>query len=94
MLAAGRVAAQTGDEVGRYQMAVLPPAPGSFDTRVMIIDTRDGNLWQWWEAPAVGNGGGAGITYLGKVVPGSSIGETIPTRRGGPSQTAPRPARP
>ncbi len=78
------------DDIGRYQMVPLPANPGSFDSRVMILDTREGHLWQWWEAPAVGSGsGGAGITYLGKVSPGASIGETIPARRAGPPETIP-----
>ncbi len=68
------------DGVGRYQMVPLPSRPGSFDNRVMILDTRDGHLWQWWEAPVIGstNSGGRGMIYMGKVVPGSAAGENMP----------------
>ena len=78
--------------VGRYEMVTLPTKPGSYDSRVMILDTADGHLWQWWEAPAVGSSvPSSGITYLGKVSPGSTVGETSPARRtGGPEQMAPR----
>jgi hypothetical protein len=66
--------AQAQETVGRYQMVPLAAKPGSFDTRVMILDTSEGHLWQWWEAPSIGGGTpGSGITYLGKVGPGASV---------------------
>jgi hypothetical protein len=83
VLAVGAARAEEAP-LGRYQMVPLPARPGSFDNRVMILDTRDGHLWQWWEVPAVGGGLGgvnSGITYMGKVVPGSSAGDTVPVRR-------------
>jgi hypothetical protein len=88
--------AHADDSVGRYQMVTIPSNTGSFDSRVMILDTRDGHLWQWWETPTAGSGGNnAGITYLGKVQPGSSIGETVPVHRGGPPEPIlPRKERP
>jgi hypothetical protein len=80
-LLAGAARAQTQGPVGRYEMVTLPNKPGSFDNRVMILDTADGHLWQWWEVPAVGGMvPSSGITYLGKVVPGSTPGETMPAR--------------
>jgi hypothetical protein len=88
-LAAGLLAltppAHAEDGVGRYQMVPLPARPGSFDNRVMILDTRDGHLWQWWEAPVVGGGnsGGRGIIYMGRVVPGSAAGENMPIPHSG-----------
>ena len=83
--AAGPAAAQTTQNpVGRYEMVALPKQPGSYDNRVMILDTADGHLWQWWEAPAVGSSvPSSGITYLGKVAPGNTAGETLPVHRGG-----------
>ena len=82
--APGLVQAQTQNPVGRYEMLALPNKPGSYDTRVMILDTADGHLWQWWEAPAVGSSApSSGITYLGKVTPGSTPGETMPAHRSG-----------
>ena len=84
---AGAAKAQTQNPVGRYEIAPLPNKPGSYDNRVIILDTADGHLWQWWEAPAVGSSvPSSGITYLGKVTPGNAPGETQPTRRGGASE--------
>jgi hypothetical protein len=84
-------AAHAENPVGRYEMVTLPDKPGSFDNRVMILDTADGHLWQWWEAPAVGSLlPSSGITYLGKVIPGTTAGETMPAHRG----SAPEPVLP
>jgi hypothetical protein len=84
-------AAHTENPVGRYEMVALPNKPGSFDNRVMILDTADGHLWQWWEAPAVGSSvPSSGITYLGKVAPGAAAGETMPAHR----SSMPEPALP
>ena len=83
--------AQAQTQVGRYEMLALPKQPGSYDNRVMILDTADGHLWQWWEAPAVGSSvPSSGITYLGKVTPGNAPGETMPAHRSG----APEPVLP
>jgi hypothetical protein len=89
-LAVGRAKAE--NPVGRYQMIALPNKPGSFDNKVMILDTADGHLWQWWEVPVVGSSvPSSGITYLGKVSPGASSSETAPARRGGaPEPIVPR----
>jgi hypothetical protein len=71
--------------IGRYQMIALPTKPGSFDSRIMILDTADGHLWQWWESPAVGSATPSnGIIYMGKVAPGGI--ETPPIHRGGPPE--------
>jgi hypothetical protein len=85
-------AAHAENPVGRYEMVALPNRPGSFDNRVMILDTADGHLWQWWEAPAVGSmTPGSGITYLGKVTPGNANGENMPAHRSGaPEPIVPR----
>lgn len=73
--------------VGRYQMIAVPTKPGSFDSRIMILDTAEGHLWQWWEAPAVGSATpSSGIIYLGKVTPGGTTIETTPLHRGGPPE--------
>jgi hypothetical protein len=84
--------AHAQNPVGRYEMVTLPTKPGSYDSRVMILDTADGHLWQWWEAPAVGSSvPSSGITYLGKVAQGSAVGETTPAHRtGGSEQIVPR----
>jgi hypothetical protein len=65
------------EAIGRYQMVPLESKPGSFDTRVMILDTSEGHLWQWWETPSIGGGSpSSGITYLGKVGPGAAAAGT------------------
>jgi hypothetical protein len=70
------------DDVGRYQMVPIPKAPNEPGDRVMILDTTTGDLWQWWEAPRTGQyGGGDGLTYMGRVAPGSRPGETRTFRR-------------
>jgi hypothetical protein len=69
--------AHAQEAVGRYQMVPLGAKPGSFDTRVMILDTSEGHLWQWWETPSIGGGTpSSGITYLGKVGPGATAAGT------------------
>ena len=89
---AAPVPAQAQNPVGRYEMVTLPSKPGSYDNRVMILDTADGHLWQWWEAPAVGStASSSGITYLGKIAPGAAPGETQPVRHSGaPEPVLPR----
>ncbi len=92
---AGTVRPAAADEVGRYQMVALPNHPGSFDSRVLILDTRDGHLWQWWEVPTVGGGvkgmNGSGISYLGKVVPGAAtVDNPLPRKPGEPENIAPK----
>jgi hypothetical protein len=65
------------EAIGRYQMVPLESKPGSFDTRVMILDTSEGHLWQWWETPSIGGGSpSSGVTYLGKVGPGAAAAGT------------------
>jgi hypothetical protein len=82
--------AHAENQVGRYEMVTLPTKPGSFDSRVMILDTADGHLWQWWEAPAVGSATpSSGLTYLGKVTPGSTTTETTPLHRGAAPEPVP-----
>ena len=84
------VPAHAQNQVGRYEMVTLPNKPGSYDNRVMILDTADGHLWQWWEAPAVGSmAPSSGITYLGKVTPGNIPGETAPARHSGAPEPVP-----
>ena len=75
-------------DVGRYQMVALPKVrPGEAD-RVMVLDTKEGVLWEWWEAPASGNYPGEnGWAYLGKAVPMGAAGATEVFRRFNPWPT-------
>jgi hypothetical protein len=87
LLAWAPTPARAENDVGRFQMATLPNKAGSFDSRVMILDTTNGDLWQWWEAPAVGSSvPSSGITYLGRVTPGAAPGTTAPARRSSPME--------
>jgi hypothetical protein len=58
---------------GRYQ-AIVVPRPGA-EPRVLLLDTRDGQLWQWWHLDS--GEGDTGITYLGKLVPGTKAGDVV-----------------
>jgi hypothetical protein len=73
------VGAAAQDGIGRYQAVPIAPAPNSANSgEILLLDTRDGHVWKWWEAPRMGNvAGGSGITYMGKLVPGSSPGEIV-----------------
>ncbi|MGA2088088.1 MAG: hypothetical protein ABSG66_04130 [Stellaceae bacterium] len=69
-------------DVGRYQAVPLSKVQGEFGDRIMILDTITGDLWQWWDAPAMGNDPGrSGITYMGHVKPSATPGETTTFRR-------------
>jgi hypothetical protein len=73
--------------IGRYQAVPIAPAANSAQScEVLLIDTRDGHIWKWWEAATVANAaGGSGITYMGKLTPGISPGEIIQRFRYGQS---------
>lgn len=65
------------ENIGRYQALALPKAANELGDRIMILDTSTGDLWQWWDAPGLGQfPTKTGITYMGKVAPGSAPGET------------------
>lgn len=64
------------DDIGRYQAVPLPRAENQFGQAILILDTSSGDLWQWWQASPVGDSpGGEGITYIGRMKPGSAPGE-------------------
>ncbi|HEX8988377.1 MAG TPA: hypothetical protein VF816_10475, partial [Rhodocyclaceae bacterium] len=66
------------DEVGRYQVISLPKDPNEIGKSVVILDTKEGHLWEWTESPKIGQiPGGYYLRYQGKVKPGKSIGELI-----------------
>jgi len=72
---------------GRYQAIVLPKNPGDTFSTMMILDTTTGDLWQWMEAPGMGKiSEYLGMTYMGKVTPGSAPGETRPFQRFNPQK--------
>jgi hypothetical protein len=65
-------AALAEDPVGRYQMIVVPANQPGEDPRVLLLDTRDGHLWQWRSVDLIADNvsnhrGNGGVTYLGKL---------------------------
>jgi hypothetical protein len=71
--------AMADDVVGRYQAIPIPQASNAISSGgVLLLDTRDGHVWEWWHAATVGNvAGGAGITYMGKLTPGKAPGDVV-----------------
>jgi hypothetical protein len=68
-LSAGLLASPVSADspMGRFQGFVLPK--GSNDLggdRMMVLDTATGDLWQWWDSPALNQSPAkSGITYMG-----------------------------
>lgn len=64
--------------VGRYQMVRVAKNDRGEDA-VMILDTANGDLWQWVAVAGVKSGGEvkARLIYMGRVMPGSKMGEII-----------------
>jgi hypothetical protein len=72
--------AQVTAENGHFQMLVTETGKGGGITDVMILDTQNGNLWRYWEAPAtsgVKNSGGEGIKYITQLKPSGQSGQVI-----------------
>lgn len=66
------------DDNGRYQMIPLPKSENEMSSSVMILDTKEGNIWQWVSQPKVGQiPGGYYLRYQGKLKPGKEMGELI-----------------
>jgi hypothetical protein len=55
------------EAAGRYQMVVTESNGGV--SSVLILDTREGNLWQWTESHPVAQQPKEWVTYLGRLVP-------------------------
>jgi hypothetical protein len=54
---------------------------------MMVLDTTTGDLWQWWDSPALNQSPAkAGITYMGRVTLGAAPGETKTFQRFLPSK--------
>ena len=72
------LAPSAAEENGRYQIAPLSSTQSSSGYNALIIDTREGYLWAYWDAPGPDGKFGEGSTFLGKVAPGTAPGESIP----------------
>ena len=72
----------TAKNNGRYQALALPHDPGTAGDKMMIVDTLTGDVWQWFDSPALSQYiGRSGVTYMGKLKPGKKPGETITFKR-------------
>lgn len=67
---------------GRYQaVPVYNPSDGS--SKVLILDTQNGQLWTWMEVGASSSGAaGRFLIYQGQVRPGKKMGEIIDEGQG------------
>lgn len=57
--------ATADEQIGRYRMVVIQSDQNR--SSVLVLDSRDGQLWEWWENRAPGTAPKAGITYMGRV---------------------------
>jgi len=70
---------------GRYRAVALPKAGVNENTRVFIVDTREGHMWLWTSSPVVSylpqEGGKVAVTeyltYQGRLRPGEKMGDLI-----------------
>jgi hypothetical protein len=62
---------------GRYQaVPIYNPSDGS--SKVLILDTNNGQLWTWMEVGASSGGaGGRFLIYQGQVRPGKRMGDIV-----------------
>jgi hypothetical protein len=70
---------QTSAPVGRYQAVAIARTPGSEFDSVLIVDTRDGHLWQWVGSPTAGP---QAVRYMGQVTPSGHMGDIIEQKKG------------
>jgi hypothetical protein len=70
---------QATSQIGRYQAIPIPK--GSSNTlidSVLLLDTQDGDLWEWSEASGLGTyRGGLFLRYMGHLTPGGNIGDMV-----------------
>ena len=70
------------DEVGRYQVVALPKTDTVSYQSVIVLDTKEGHIWEWSAQPSYGSSaGGYYLRYQGKVRPGKTMGEIIEQKR-------------
>jgi hypothetical protein len=74
---------------GRFQIVAMPNGYNQVGASAVLLDTRDGEVWRYYDTPPVGDSaGGTGIVYMGHLVTGGAPGSTV----GGYKFAAPRPA--
>jgi hypothetical protein len=65
--------ASADEPVGRYQMIVTENNAGV--SSALIVDTRDGHLWEWTKSHPIGQVPKEWIVYVGKMIPGKGTME-------------------
>ena len=79
---------QPSAENGRYQIVAMPSGYNQVGASAVLVDTRDGEVWRYYDTPTVGNAqGGTGLVYMGHLAAGATPGTTV----GGYKYAAPRP---
>jgi hypothetical protein len=60
-------------EIGQYAIATFPPGGNDAYSHALIIDTKNGHVWEWISQPAMsGRQAFQGLIYQGQVVPGKN----------------------
>ncbi len=78
-IAAAQDRTPPGFSNGRFHVITLPRSPAdAMGDKLMILDSATGDLWQWWDQPATAAAPAkTGITYMGRVTPGTAPGDTV-----------------
>jgi hypothetical protein len=75
---ASSTAAAENTENGRYQAIAIEMGGVGNISEVLILDTKDGHLWRYWNAPTMGNTPGSeGVKYIMQISPATKPGEVI-----------------
>jgi hypothetical protein len=64
-------------EVGQFQIV---PIPQPTEALALILDTKNGHLWQWSRAPTVLGTAVSVVEYQGQLTPGQSYRSIYPVR--------------
>ena len=74
------------EEIGRYQVVVIPKVAPLDADKVFILDTKEGHMWTWTQYQKIKDAseGGRYLTYQGKVKPSQKMGDIIEKQPWGP----------
>jgi hypothetical protein len=74
----GSAIAAEPSENGRYQAVTIGMAGTGLTPEVLVLDTREGHLWRYWQEPRMGKTQGSeGVKYIMQIRPGTKPGEVI-----------------
>lgn len=75
---------------GRYQIVAMPSGYNQVGASALLLDTRDGEVWRYYDSPPVGGGpGGTGIVSMGHLTGGTAPGTTVGGYKFGGPASAP-----